>query len=325
MPNSSIISAQSKTGVTANRVATAPIGVFDSGVGGLSVTRELLRSVPAESLIYYADTAHVPYGGRPLDEVRGFALHICDFLIERGAKMIVMACNISSAVAVDAAQLRYPDVPIIGVVRPGARAAAASGASRIGVLATQGTVASGAYEEAIGEINPSLDVVSVACPKFVPLVEADETDGQVAYNACREALLSLAAPVPCDTIILGCTHYPFLLPMLRRCAGELFDRMPNFIDPAGETSRLVRECLHITERNSSQAEPPVYRYFASGDIEQFRRHAPLLLGAAVPEVEQGELNYFSEATLQRVAFLLFGSSDRRELFSENICYIISIA
>ncbi len=288
MPNTSSISVAAALGrEKAQRAVTAPIGVFDSGVGGLSVTRELLRCVPAESLLYYADTAHVPYGGRPLDEVRGFALHICDFLIERGAKMIVMACNISSAVAVDAAQLRYPDIPVIGVVRPGARAAAASGAKRIGILATQGTVASGAYDEAIGEIDAGMSVVSVACPKFVPLVEADETDGQAAYNACREALLPLSGSTPCDTVILGCTHYPFLLPMLRRCAGELFDSMPNFIDPAGETARLVRECLHLTERNASQNEPPAYRYFASGDTEQFRRHAPLLLGTEVPEVEQG--------------------------------------
>ncbi len=265
----------------------SPIGVFDSGVGGLSVARELLKHLPVESLLYYADTARVPYGGRPLDEVRGFALRICEFLVERGAKMIVMACNISSAVAVDAAQQRHPDIPIIGVVRPGARAAAAGGARRIGVLATQGTVASGAYEETINEIDDSLEVVSVACPKFVPLVEADETDGRGAYDACREALVALAGSKPCDTIILGCTHYPFLLPMLRRCAGELFEAQPSFIDPAGETARLAKECLHLTDRIAPQEISPMHRYFASGDPEQFRRHAPLLLGSAVPQVEQG--------------------------------------
>jgi glutamate racemase len=265
-----------------------PIGVFDSGVGGLSVAHELMRAVPAESLLYYADTAHVPYGGRPLDEVRGFALHICDFLVERGAKMIVMACNISSAIASEAAQERYPDIPVIGVVRPGARAAVISGAERIGVLATQGTVNSGAYERAIHEADKGIHVRQVACPKFVPLVESDQTETPEAYAACCEALAPLASGrAACDAVILGCTHYPFLLPMLQRAAAELFERRPLFIDPAGETAHTVRDTLLVRGLNAPVDAPhPAGRYFVSGDVEQFRRHAPLLLGAPVGVVEQ---------------------------------------
>jgi glutamate racemase len=265
-----------------------PIGVFDSGVGGLSVASELLSVVPDESLLYYADTKHVPYGGRPLDEVRGFALHIVDFLVDRGAKLVVMACNISSATAVEMAQERYPDVPMIGVLRPGARAACATGADRIGVLATQGTVASGAYERAVHEADKGIGVLQVACPKFVPLVESGRTEGEEARDACREALLPLATHPACDAIILGCTHYPFLLPMLRRVASELFEHGPIFVDPAEETARTVAQTLRACCIAAEPGSRPIHRFFASGDVDQFRAHAPLLLGAPVDEVEQAD-------------------------------------
>jgi glutamate racemase len=264
-----------------------PIGVFDSGVGGLSVARELLRTVPGESILYYADTAHVPYGGRPLDEVRGFALHIVDFLVEHGAKLVVMACNISSATAVETAQKRYPDVPMIGVLRPGARAACATGAERIGVLATQGTVNSGAYERAVREADKGIAVLQVACPLFVPLVESGDTEGFAAVAACRESLAPLAAKPACDAIILGCTHYPFLLPALQKSAADLFDRQPIFVDPAGETARTVAETLRLHDLAAETGATPTHRFFASGDPERFRMQAPLLLGVGVDRVERG--------------------------------------
>jgi glutamate racemase len=264
-----------------------PIGVFDSGVGGLSVARELLRGLPDESIAYYADTVHVPYGGRPLDEVRGFALHIVDFLIERGAKMIVMACNISSAIAVESARQVHPDIPILGVLRPGARAACATGAERIGVLATQGTVLSGAYERALRDADKGISVLQVACPLFVPLVESGETESPAAIAACRIALAPMAAHPACEAIILGCTHYPFLLSTLKRTAEDLFERPPIFVDPAAETVRSVFEALQGNGMSAMPGASPAHRFYASGDPEQFRSHASLFLGADVVSVEQG--------------------------------------
>jgi glutamate racemase len=265
-----------------------PIGVFDSGVGGLSVAGQLLKTLPNEALLYYADTVHVPYGGRELSEVRGFALHICDFLAAHGAKAIVMACNISSATAIDEAQSRYPEIPMIGVLRPGARAACATGADRIGVLATKGTVDCGAYVRAIHEADKGIGVVQVACPMFVPLVEAGDVETPEAIDACTEALAPLAAS-GCETIILGCTHYPFLLNALREVSAELFTQPPVFVDPAIETARVVADTLRIEYLCAPSRSGPVqHRFFASSDTERFKANAPALLGAAVDSVELAE-------------------------------------
>ena len=176
---------------------------------------------------------------------------------------------------------------MIGVLRPGARAACATGAERIGVLATQGTVSSGAYERAVREADKGISVHQVACPLFVPLVEAGSTEGLEAAEACREALTPLAGKPACDAIILGCTHYPFLLPELRRAAAMLFENQPIFVDPAQETARTVADTLRAVGIARQSDTRPLHRYFASADPDQFRLHAPRLLGADVPEVEQG--------------------------------------
>ena len=256
----------------------APIGIFDSGVGGLSVLREVAEQMPGESVIYFADTAHVPYGGRPLDEVRNFALDICGFLAARGAKMIVMACNISSAVAVDEARERHLGLDILGVIEPGAAAAVGSGAERIGVIATAGTVRSGAYSRCISVLNPAAVATEVACPAFVPLVEAGETEGPEAMRAAREYLTPLA-DAGCETIIHGCTHYPFLQPTLSKVAASLFpqDRSPSFLDPARETVRLARQLLR--RHDSASPLPQVScQFFVSGDPAHFERQGSLFLG-----------------------------------------------
>lgn len=261
----------------------SPIGVFDSGVGGLSVAGEILRRLPAESVLYFADTAHVPYGGRPLEEVRGFALGICDFLVSQGAKMIVMACNISSAVALPEARRRYPDVPMLGVIQPGAAAAVATGARRIGVLATQGTVRSGAYTREIAALEPAADVVEVPCPLFVPLVESGDTEGPAALAAAREYLAPLA-DAGCQAVILGCTHYPFLLPALRRVAADLFPSggAPAFVDPAQETTREVGCLLAKAAIAAPAGSSPTHRYYASGDPAHFAEQGSLFLGSPIP-------------------------------------------
>jgi glutamate racemase len=269
----------------------APIGVFDSGVGGLSVARQFLRILPNEELLYFADTAHVPYGGRPLDEVRGFALPICDFLVANGAKMVVMACNISSAVALDAARLQHPDIPIIGVIAPGVQAALRQGARRIGVLATQGTVSSGAYTATAHRLDPTVNVVENACPRFVPLVEDGLSESADAIDAARTYLEPLSR-ASCDTIILGCTHYPFLINALTREAGDLFpaDHQPRFVDPAGET---VREAGVILADRAIAAPPsatPHHRYCTSGERAKFARQGPIFLGGPADDVIHVDLD-----------------------------------
>ena len=246
--------------------AYAPIGVFDSGVGGLSVVRRLRELLPNESLIYVADQAHVPYGGRELQEVEGFACGISAALIASGCKAIVMACNISSAVALDAVQALHPDVPVLGVIRPGAAAALqAVEEGRIGVLATEGTVRSGAYTATLQAICPNAQVTEVACPRFVPLIEAGRERTAEARAAVREYLAPLLAQ-EVETVVLGCTHYPFLLPLLQSEAPKT-----RFIDPAYQTTCALQDLL--SERNLlCDAAPGVIRYlYTTGDADSFNR------------------------------------------------------
>jgi len=269
----------------------APIGVFDSGVGGLSVAGEILRNLPTEPVLYFADTAHVPYGGRPLDEVRGFALAICDFLVANGAKMIVMACNISSAVALPAARERYPHIPILGVIEPGATAALATGARRIGVLATQGTVTSGAYTRTIVAPDPQAKVVEVPCPLFVPLVEAGETESSEALSAAR-CYLTPIADADCEAVILGCTHYPFLLPTLQKAAAELFSagKRPVFVDPAQEATREIACLLKRHGIASPASATTSHRYYVSGDVAHFEEQGSFFLGSPISGARQVTLD-----------------------------------
>ena len=206
--------------------------------------------------------------------MKSFALSICDFLVSEGAKMLVMACNISSATALIEARRRFPDIPILGVVEPGATAAVASGSERIGVLATQGTVTSGAYTRTIQRLNPDVEVTEIACPRFVPLVEKGDTETDDAVDAAREYLAPLAN-AGCTVVILGCTHYPFLMTALEKAAQELFDgNPPRFLDPAVETVRTAVQVLESLDLTGPFASEPVNRYCVSADPDQFSRLAP---------------------------------------------------
>ncbi|HEY3414526.1 MAG TPA: glutamate racemase [Armatimonadota bacterium] len=229
-----------------------PIGLFDSGLGGLSVARELMRRRPNDSLWVVGDTVHVPYGGRPLHEVHGFAMGLAEYLVGCGCRAVVMACNISSAVALEDARRTLP-VPVFGMVDAGARAAVtASSDPRYGVMATEGTVRSGAYTCALNALRPNGSVLEVACPRFVPLVESGLWDSPDAYAAAADC----AAPLinaGIETVILGCTHYPFLADAIRAafpypirlvdpaCAVAL--EMEHIVDfaPASETPRHIFE------------------------------------------------------------------------------------
>lgn len=214
---------------------TGGIGLFDSGVGGLTVLGPLARFQPRWPLVMIADQAHVPYGGRPLDEIRGFALAQTEFLFELGVERVVMACNISSATALGEARRRFGERRVFGMVEPGcALALRATRSGRIGVLATQGTVRSGAYAERLRDAVPSVDCLSLACPEFVPLIEAGHVDDDAARDAVAPYVAQLRA-FGADVAILGCTHYPHLRTVLQAAAPEI-----HFVDPADGILDSVR-------------------------------------------------------------------------------------
>ena len=184
------------------------IGIFDSGVGGLTVLKEIARLLPGENLIYLGDTARVPYGTKSPETVCRYALEAADFLVGLGVKMLVVACNTASAVALEALQAKY-DIPVIGVIEPGARRAAGlTRVRKVGVVGTEGTIKSDAYARAIRSIDPGIDVVSAACPLFVPLAEEGWAEHEIARIAAEEYVGPIRAGI--DTLVLGCTHYPLL-------------------------------------------------------------------------------------------------------------------
>lgn len=243
---------------------------------------EVLRCLPNERIIYFADSAHVPYGERPPSEIQEFALGIIRFLLDHGAKTVVMACNMSSAVALDLARETFPDVPILGVIGPGSRAAVASSDGPIGVLATSGTVRSGAYNKAIQSLSPDIQVLEQACPAFVPLVEsgqADTEDAEVAVRGCVEPLLLGGV----KSLVLGCTHYPFLRHVIARTAPGV-----RIIDPAEETVRELHNILRDRNTLASSSQPADHIFCASGDTEGFARLGGRFLGLEIEHVKHAK-------------------------------------
>ena len=284
-----------------------PIGVFDSGVGGLTVLREIMRRSPAESTVYLGDNARAPYGVRSDEEVLAFSRQSLDALAERDVKAIVVACNTSTAVGIVALRRRY-DLPVLGVIRPGASAAAlATRNRRVGVIATPATIRSHAYFGAIKDENPAIEVYEHATPALVPLVEAGHLSGPVAEAAVAEALAPLLGerdeagefifPKPAgaaiDTLLLGCTHYPLLQALI---ATQVGDRVA-IVDSATATASALAELLSINglaagadgEGPAGTEAPAVHLHLTTGDPEQFRSVASRLFGSAFPDVEQIDL------------------------------------
>ncbi len=268
---------------------SAPIGVFDSGVGGLTVLKELRRQLGGESTIYLGDEARMPYGPRPADEVIGFTRQAMRWFATRRCKLIVLACNTATAQALEAVR-DDSDVPIIGVVRPGAAAAIASSARRsIGVLATVGTVRSGAYVRAVRDLDPLCDVTQQACPKLVPIVESGKAGTLEALDAVHEYVAPLlteggvVTPVV-DTLLLGCTHYPLLREEFAKVAGPGV----RVVDSATTTALAVREVL-ASHRLLADGTSPTHQVFATGPVERFREVARTIFGEQLPEVESASL------------------------------------
>ncbi|HEV7603674.1 MAG TPA: glutamate racemase [Candidatus Limnocylindrales bacterium] len=276
-----------------------PIGVFDSGVGGLTVLREVVRRSPLESTIYLGDNARAPYGVRSDEEVLAFSTESLDLLAERDVKAIVVACNTSTAVAIGALRRRY-DLPILGVIRPGASAAAlATRNRRVGVIATPATIRSHAYFAAIKDENPAVEVYEHATPSLVPLVEAGQLSGPTAEAAVAEALAPLLGerdaagesifPRPpgatIDTLLLGCTHYPLLRAIIEARVG---DRVA-IVDSATATASALAELLSVNGLEADAGSQASHRQLTTGDAGSFHALASRLFGAAFPDVEQVEL------------------------------------
>src|SRR5574341_349532 len=195
-----------------------PLGFLDSGVGGLTVVKELIRQLPDEEVIYVGDSRRAPYGPRPAEQIREFTWELVNFLLSKDVKMIVFACNTATAVAWEEVKNQL-DIPVLGVILPGASAAIkATTTGRIGVIGTAMTVASDIYRKKVQLLSPSLTVTSLACPKFVPIVESNETTSSVAKKIVYETLQPLVGRV--DTLILGCTHYPLLRPIIQNVMGD---------------------------------------------------------------------------------------------------------
>lgn len=253
----------------------ARIGIFDSGVGGLTVLRELYRQLPNESILYFGDTARLPYGTRSQTEILQFVREIVTWMIQRQVKMIVMACNTSSALALETIRAEFP-LPILGLILPGARAAIQCG-KRIGVIATPATVASGAYHRAILEANATAQTWQSECPEFVPLIEQNRIYDPHTVDVSRQYLAPLMTQ-EIDTLVYGCTHYPLLAPVLRM----ILPRSVTFVDPAVHIVAAAARELDLLElRNNSNPLPT--EFYVSGCPEQFAHLSAQWLGFA-PDV-----------------------------------------
>jgi len=259
---------------------SAPVGVFDSGIGGLTVAKEVVRQLPHESVIYFGDTARVPYGPKSPDTVRRYSREIAAFLRDEGVKSIVIACNTATAHALTTLREEL-DMPVIGVVEPGARAAvAATRGGHVGVIGTVGTIKSGAYERAIRALDPNVMITARACPLFVPLIEEGWTDHDATRLVAREYLAPLIA-AKVDTLVLGCTHYPLIKPLLHQVLG------PDvcLIDSAEETAAETARTLAGAGLTADAAADPNYRFVASDDPLQFLQLGQRFLGGTIEGVE----------------------------------------
>lgn len=253
----------------------APIGVFDSGVGGLTVAREIMRQIPNERIVYFGDTARVPYGSKSKDIITKYSRQIIRFLLTENVKAIVIACNTASAFALDTMQKEF-DIPIIGVLKPGAKVAAKTTVNgRIGLIGTEGTIHSGMYAQFIKSIKPDVEVIGKPCPLFVPLVEEgmlhDTITDQVA-----ERYLSTLKDKNIDTLIMGCTHYPLLRSTIRRVMGESV----NLVNPAYETAIELKKLLENKNlANVCDVDIPssMYRFYVSDAAEKFKAFANSIL------------------------------------------------
>ena len=257
-----------------------PIGVFDSGVGGLTVAREIMRQLPGENLVYFGDTARVPYGSKSKQTVLKYSKQIVRFLRTKNVKAIVVACNTASALALDEIAEEL-DIPIIGVVKPGAKMAVETTKTGIvGIIGTQSTVKSGIYNDYIRELNPEITVVSKACPLFVPLVEEGLLEDRVTDDIVARYLHEIKE-YKVDALVLGCTHYPLIRNTIKRFMGEDV----HLVNPAFETAKSLKELLAQQGMLNMNKQKPQYEYYVSDGVENFISFADNVLPCHVTDTK----------------------------------------
>jgi glutamate racemase len=269
-----------------------PIGIFDSGIGGLTVLKEIIKELPSENTIYLGDTARVPYGTRSPELVTKYSLENARFLISKGIKILVVACNTSSSISLPALVKNSP-VPVIGVVEPGARAAVArSKTKKIVVIGTETTINSSSYKKAIKSIDGSVEVVGIACPLFVPLVEEGWTEGDIVTLTAKKYLLPLKR-YNADTLVLGCTHYPMIKGVIAHVTRA------RLIDSAVETAREVRRILEakkILRQNSRRLDSlsgrPRREFYVTDSPEKFARTGKKFLGFPISNIKKVDIDTF---------------------------------
>ena len=268
-------------------IDTRPIGMFDSGVGGLTVAKELFACMPGETIIYLGDTARCPYGGRSEETIKTFGLQNARFLMSKDIKMLIVACNTVSSVALDAVQKEINEIPVIGVVAPGARAAVSRTVTkRIGVIGTVATIRAGAYENEIVRLDPEIKTYGKACPLFVPLVEEGLLEGDIVRLVVQRYIYELIN-YGIDCLILGCTHYPLLMESLQSAVGAGI----HLLDSAYWTAREAKDILTAVHMRNSESTDGKEKsiFFVTDMTEGFREKASAFLGSPLPNVEQVKL------------------------------------
>lgn len=290
-----------------------PIGVFDSGLGGLTVAAEIMRALPSESVHYFGDTARCPYGPRPRDEVRRFVLQVGSWLASRPVKLLVVACNTGTAAGLDVAQRSF-GVPVVGVIEPGARAAVKATRNRkVGVIGTVGTVESGAYSRAVRALDAGVTVFSAATPKFVEVVElglrvgpgtAEDWLAEMSDVFIRPSFYQLARDyldplkrTGIDTLVLGCTHFPLLSPAIQQVVGS----QVRLISSAEETAREVAATLEARGQTAGADGAPVHRFETTGDAEEFTTLGSRILRRDIPAAEHVDLEALEAVVLPPAA------------------------
>ena len=264
-----------------------PIGVFDSGLGGLTVLKEIMEFVPTESLVYFGDCGRVPYGTKSRETVIKYTLQDIRFLLNQDIKMIVIACNTASSYSYELVKNSF-DIPIIEVIQPGATAAVkATMNKKIGVIGTPGTISSGVYEKAINKIDSSIEIYSKACPLFVQLAEEGWWDNDIAVRIAEEYLNPLK-DVGIDTLVLGCTHYPLLQKAISKVMGDGV----KLVNSGMEVAKVVKKLIDEKDIGRDNKISPVYRYYTSDSVEKFEQFGSAFLGREINSAEKVDIEKY---------------------------------
>ncbi len=267
-----------------NDMKTAPIGVFDSGIGGLTVVREIISRLPGENIIYLGDTARVPYGTKSSRTVIAYSHHNARFLASKGIKMLVVACNTSSAVSLPSLSSEL-EIPVIGVIGPGAKKAGeVTKSRRVGVIGTPSTVKSSAYKKALKAISPDIEVFSRACPLFVPLADEGWTEGEISELIAKKYLAPFKE-YDIDVLVLGCTHYPLLKPTIQKVMGGGI----TLVDSAEETAKEIERVLNERGLLNKDAEAPSREYYLTDVSDTFVSVAGRFLGEKIENIEMVDI------------------------------------